>query len=186
MARSSFLALCVLLAACSSSVVPPPAQSPGTRAPQTFAPTPFDPASLRYPETAAAFLAAFNDGREDAAYALLGDYFLFGADCDYVNRRFWYITDREAARYWLHERVADHDRIDVLRRLDGGTYQSALRFEVRRSSDSIRRLGYPDGSVLPYAKLILRFSVDGSQVIQWGWELRQYAPPSTGFPDCLP
>ena len=103
-----------------------------------------------------------------------------------MNHRFWYITDREAARYWLHERVADHDRIDVLRSLDGGTYQSALRLEVRRSSDSIRRLGYADGSVLPYAKLVLRLSLDGSQVIQWAWELRQYAPPSTGFPDCLP
>ena len=103
-----------------------------------------------------------------------------------MNHRFWYITDREAARYWLHERVADHDRIDVLRSLDGGTYQSALRLEVRRSSDSIRRPGYADGSVLPYAKLVLRFSLDGSHVIQWAWELRQYAPPSTGFPDCLP
>jgi len=40
--------------------------------------------------------------------------------------------------------------------------------------------------VLRYAKLVLRFSLDRSQVIQRGWELRQYAPPSTGFPDCLP
>ncbi len=175
----------MLLAACSAAIVPPPSP-PATRPARTFAPTPFDPATLRYPATTAAFLAAFNEGRENDAYALLGEYFLFGADCDYANRRLWYITDREAARYWLHERVADHDRIEVLRGLDGGAYQSALRFEVRRSSDSIRRLGYADGSVLPYAKLVLRFSIDGSQVIQWGWELRQYAPPSTGFPDCLP
>ena len=186
MARSSVLALCLLLAACASSVVPTPSAPAGTRAPRTFAPTPFDPATLRYPATAASFIAALNEGREDDAFAVLGEYFLFGADCDYANRRLWYIGDRDAARYWLRERVADHDRIEVLRSLDGGTYQSALRFEVRRSSDSIRRLGYPDGSLVPYAKLVLRFSTDGSKVIQWGWEFRQYQPPSIPFPDCLP
>jgi hypothetical protein len=186
MARSSFLALCLLLAACTAAVVPPSAPPSDTRATRTFPPTPLDPMAVRYPATAAAFIEALNAGREDDAYALLGEHFLFGADCDYANRRLWYITDREAARYWLHERVADHDRIEVLRNLDGGEYQSALRFEVRRSSDSIRRAGYGDGSLVPHAKLVLRFSVDGSQVIQWGWEFRQYQPPSAPFPDCLP
>ena len=187
MARSSLLALCVVLAAaCSASIGPPRSVPPDTRPPRTFAPTPFDPATVRYPVTAARFIQALNDGREDDAYALLGEYFLFGADCDYANHRLWYISDREAARYWLRERVADHDRIEVLRSLDGGAYQSALRFEVRRSSDSIRRLGYSDGSVIPYAKLVLRFTPDGSQVIQWVWEFRQYQPPSIPFPDCLP
>jgi hypothetical protein len=186
MARSSLLAIVVVFAACTSAIVPPQSTPSNARPIRTFSATPFDPVTLRYPVTAAAFIQALNDGREDEAYALVGEYFLFGADCDYANRRLWYITDREAARYWVHERVADHDRIEVLRTLDGGAYQSALRFEVRRSSDSIRRAGVPDGSVVPYAKLVLRFSIDGAQVIQWGWEFRQYQPPSTPFPDCLP
>jgi hypothetical protein len=185
-ARSGLLAVAVLVAACTSAVVPPSVSAPATRAERTAPVTPFDPATARYPVTAAAFIKALNDGRESDAYALLGEHFLFGADCDYANRRLWYITDRDAARYWLHERVVDHDRVELLRTMDGGSYESALRFEVRRSSDSIRSAGIADGSVVPYAKLVLRFSLDGSQLIQWGWEWRQYMPPSIPFPDCLP
>ena len=96
------------------------------------------------------------------------------------------MTDREAARYWLHLRIADHDRIEVLRTLDGGSYTSALRFEVRRTSDSIRSSGYAGGSVVPRAKLVMRFSIDGSEVIQWAWEFGQYPPLVTPFPDCAP
>jgi hypothetical protein len=188
MARSSALALALVLAACSAAIVPAPSMSPETRIPRTYAPTPFDPITLRYPATAAAFLAAFNEGREADAYALLGEHFIFGNDCDYLSRRLWYMTDREAAGYWLHVRIVDHDRVDVLQTLDSGRYESALRFEVRRSSDSIRNAGYPGGSVVPRAKLVMRFSLDGSKVIGWGWEFDSSpsAPLRSPFPDCLP
>jgi len=182
MARSSLLALCLVLAACSSSVVP----TPVTRPARTFAPSPFDPVTLRYPVTAAAFIGALNEGREADALGLIDEHFTFGIDCDYANRRLWYMTDREAAAYWLHLRIADHDRIDIVRSLDGGTYTSALRFEVRRSSDSIRGAGYPGGAIQPRANLVLRFNVEGSQVVQWVWEFGNYPPLVTPFPDCMP
>lgn len=184
MARSSLLALCVVLAACNATIAPAPSSPPVTRAPRTATPTPFDPAAVRYLATAESFISALNDGREADAYALISSHFLFGVDCDYANRRLWYMADRESAGYWLHVRIADHDRIDILRTLDGGASQSALRFEVRRSSDSIRRAGYA-GSVTPRAKLVLRFSVDGSQVVGWGWEFGPYPPQVTPYPDCI-
>lgn len=186
-ACSGLLAATVLFAACSSAVVPAPAllsTLPATHAPRTPAPTPFDPATLRYPATAESFIAALSSGREDDAYRLIGEHFLFGVDCDYANRKLFYITDRESAAYWLHLRIADHERIDILRMMDGGRYQSALRFQVRRSSDSIRRAGYADGSVQPSANLVLRFSVDGSQVVQWGWEFGSDPAPVNRFPEC--
>jgi hypothetical protein len=186
MARCSALALALVLAACSAAIVPVPSTSPERRTPRTDAPTPFDPVTLRYSETATAFLAALNEGREADAYALVGERFSFGADCDYADRRLWYMTDREAAGYWLHVRIADHDRVEVLRSLDGGVYESALRFEVRRSSDSIRAGGYPGGSVEPRAKLVMRFSIDGSRVIQWGWDFASTYGPRAPFPDCVP
>jgi hypothetical protein len=184
MARSSLLALAVILAACSAAIVPPPAPV-SSRPPRTYPAAPVDPASFAYPATAASFIAALNEGREADAYALLGEHFL-GTDCDYQSRSIWYMSGRESARYWLQRRITEHDRIDVLDRLDGGTYESALRFLVRRSSDAIGRAGIDDGSVVPRAKLVIRFTVDGSQLSQWGWAWEGQAPRATPFADCMP
>ena len=179
MARSSVLALCILLAACTSAVAPA-----SSRPPRALATTPFDPASVAYPATAASFMTALNEGRAADAVALIGEHFT-GSDCDYQSRSVWYMSDRENARYWLQRRIAEHDRIEVLNTLDGGSYDHAARFEVRRASDPIRLIA-AGGSVVPRAKLVLRFTLDGTQIVQWGWEWNRYGTLVSAFSDCLP
>src|SRR2546423_1688215 len=103
-------------------------ERPTSRSARSTVSTPSSPirqsaaARPRCRATAAAFVAALNAGREDEAKSLIDKHFGFGVDCDYANRRLWYMTDREAAGYWLHLRIADHDRIEILRTLDGGAY----------------------------------------------------------------
>jgi hypothetical protein len=181
MARSSFLALCVLLAACSSSVVPP-ASPPGTRAPRTAAPTPFNEGAAFYAETVRGFVAAYDRGDFDAALAFIDERFTFGVDCDYESARFYYISDHESATYWLRDRLADHDRIDVLRFVDATGRDNAIGADIARSSDTIARRGYGT-TVRPRVPLVVRFSLDGRRLIQIGLA---FSTPLPSFSDCLP
>lgn len=181
MARSSFLALCLLLAACSSSVAPP-SPSPGTRPPRTFAPTPVPEGAAYYAGTVHGFIAAYNGGDYDAAMSFIDERFTFGVDCDYDGARFYYISDRESATYWLHARLADHDRIDILRFVDAPGRENAIGADIARSSDTIARRGYGT-TVRPRVPFVARFSLDGRRIIQIGYA---FSAPLPSFSDCLP
>jgi hypothetical protein len=160
----------------------PPSSSPGTRAPRTFAPSPFNEAAVRYPDTFRAFVAAYDAGRYDEALALIDDRFLFGVDCDYDARKFWYITDHESATYWLRVRVDDHDRIDIVRFVEATTGgDDAIGVEIVRSSDTIRQRGYIGGAVRPRVPMVVRFSLDGRRIIQLGYA---FSAPLPTFADC--
>jgi hypothetical protein len=183
MARSSLLALCVLVAACSSSVVPPLTVPPSpVRTTLTPAPRPFNEAAIHYADTFRAFVAAYDAGRYDDALALIDDRFLFGVDCDYEARKFWYITDHDSATYWLRIRLGDHDRIDIVRFVEVPTgVDSAIGVEVVRSSDTIRQRGYVGAAVRPRVPMVVRFSLDGLRITQIGYV---FSAPLPTFADC--
>jgi len=178
MARSSLLALCLALAACSSSITVPLA---ATRTPRTSAPTPFDESSALFSDTARAFIAALDAGQFGPAYALIDEHFAFGGDCDYERRSIWSISDRDSARNWLQVRIADHDRIDVLRSVDVPSRERVIGLEIERSSDSIRAAEHT-ASVRPRVPLILHFSLDGRRIagLAFAW-----STPVGTFADCL-
>jgi len=182
MARSSLLALGIALAACSSSIAPFPSSSSGTRVPRTFAPTPFNEGVVHYPETVRAFIDAYDAGRYDDAIAYIDDRILFSGDCDYDGRKLYYISDHESATYWLRGRIADHDRIDIIRFVDLQDGESSIGVEIARSSDTIRARGYGD-AVRPRVPLFVRFSLDGRRIIQLAY---RWSTPLFTFADCLP
>ncbi len=182
MARSSLVALCLLLAACSSSVVPPPSSSPGARTPRTFAPTPFNEGAVHYVETARGFLDAYDAGRYDDAIVYIDEHILFSGDCDYDSRKLYSISDHESATYWLKGRIADHDRIDIIRVVDLQDGESTIGLEIARSSDTIRARGY-GSAVRPRVPLFLRFSLDGHRITQLAFV---WSRPVPSFADCLP
>jgi len=98
--------------------VPLPTSSPGTRAPRTFAPTPFDEGAVHHVETVRAFVDAYDAGRYDDAIAFIDERILFSGDCDYGSQKLYSISDHESATYWLRSRIADHDRIDIVQFVD--------------------------------------------------------------------
>jgi hypothetical protein len=183
MARSSLLALCLLLTACSASVVPPPpSEASSTRIPRTPAPTPFNEGAVHYFDTVRAFVAAYNAGRYDEAIARIDERILFSIDCDYDRRKLYSISDHESATYWLRARIADHDRIDIVRFVDLSDGESTVGVEIVRSSDTIRSGAYPGGSVRPRAPLFVRFSRDGLRIVQLGVV---WSTPVATFSDCV-
>jgi hypothetical protein len=182
MARSSLFALCIVLAACSSTVMPPPTSSPGTRAPRTFPPTPFNEGAVHYVETVRAFVDAFDAGRYDDAIGYIDERILFSGDCDYGGRKLYSISDHESATYWLQARIADHDRIDIVRFVDFQDGESTIGVDISRSSDTMREQGY-GGAIQPRAPLFVRFSLDGRRIIQLAFK---WSTPVARFSDCLP
>ena len=152
--------------------------------PRTFAPAPFNEAAVRYPDTFRAFVSAYNAGKYDDALALVDERFMFGVDCDYDARKFWYITDHESAAYWLRTRLDDHDRIDIVRFVEATTGgENAMGVEIIRASDTILHGGYGGTNVRPRVPMVVRFSLDGERVIQIGYA---FSTPLPTFADCLP
>ena len=99
--------------------------------------------------TLVAFLDAYNAGRVDAALALLtADVSV--SDCDYRAVGVTFANGTEAARRWLLDRAADHDQL-VLESIRNenpdpttGSHVVAVAF-TRRTSDTLRSLGFPNG-----------------------------------------
>ena len=93
------------------------------------------------------FVRAYNGGRIGPALLLVGQSVRW-SDCDY--RRGIVITGRDKTSFtsWLHQRVADHDRLDV-RSIEVGIddeYALGITF-ARRRSDTLQALGHPHGIV---------------------------------------
>ena len=135
---------------------------------------------MHYFDTFRAFVAAYNANRYDDALALIDDRFLSGSDCDYATRRAWYMTDRDSVAYWLRLRLADHDRIDIVRFVDIVNRDAAVGAEIARTSDTIQR-GY-GAAVRPRVPLVVRFSLDGLRIIQL---TPDWSGPALTFADCF-
>lgn len=131
-----------------SQTVPPP--------PLTFQTS---AAQARMVATIVAFLDAYNAGRvEDALVLLSADVSI--SDCDYRAVSVITANGREAARQWLTERAADNDQM-VLRSIANenpdpvtGSHVVGVGFS-RRTSDTLRSLGFPNGvSPHGFAKVV--------------------------------
>jgi hypothetical protein len=99
--------------------------------------------------TLMAFLDASNGGRVEAALAILTDDVSI-SDCGYRPTRLITANGSAAARQWLSERAADHDQL-VLESIRNenpdpttGSHVVGVSY-ARRSSDTLRSLGHPNG-----------------------------------------
>lgn len=99
--------------------------------------------------TLVAFLDAFNAGSVDAALALLTPDVVL-SDCDYRTGSSRNVSDTAGARQWLQGRAADHDQL-VLESVENsnpdpttGSHVVAVSY-ARRTSDTLRALGFPNG-----------------------------------------
>jgi hypothetical protein len=154
-----------------------------SRTPRTLEPTPFNEGVLHYADTVRAFVAAFDAGRYDDAIALIDERFLFGGDCDYDTAKLYRLDDRESVTYWLRSRIADHDRIDIVRFVELQDRGSAIGVEIVRTSDTIRSRGYAGGSVRPRVPLFVQLTLDGLRI---GALAYVWSTPTATFSDCLP
>ena len=131
----------------SASTVPAVSGPPkATPPPLTFATT---AQQARMVATVVALLDAFNSGRVDVALAFLTDDVAI-SDCDYRAVHVTLANGAEAARQWLRDRAADHDQL-VLESVRNenpdpstGAHVVAVAY-ARRTSDTLRALGFPNG-----------------------------------------
>ena len=95
------------------------------------------------------FITAFNGRRFHQTLALLTQR-VSVSDCDYKNVRVVSLDGRQAVGRWLRQRFADHDRLIPARIYDENPDQpfGVVGVEYsRRTSDTLRRLGFPKGIV---------------------------------------
>lgn len=152
---SLLLAILLLGVACSPvttdrKVFATPPSAPSKSAPARALDVPrLTHVQARASATIVAFLDAYNSGQlERALGQMTADIRL--SDCDYRSGNAVLLEGHEQVRAWLRERFADHDAL-VLAELQfgepsevGGSFGAALSYE-RRTSDTLRSLGFPDG-----------------------------------------
>jgi hypothetical protein len=91
------------------------------------------------------FFNALNAGNFDDAVALLDDGIGI-SDCDFQALKNISFAGKLESAQWLRARIADHDRFFVNDVLGGGLSPSVWGVEFdRRTSDTLRRLGFPNG-----------------------------------------
>lgn len=149
-------------------VSPSPLLSPTLAPHSTFPPlTPTLTGNLVDARLILAFFDAYDAGQFDAALALLDDHVQIG-DCDFQANEPTEFHGKENVAIWLRQRIADHDQF-IIREIEGTTVSSdgfsgAGADFSRRTSDTLKRLGYPDGItnnvgakivIAPDTKLIL-------------------------------
>ena len=157
-----------MLAACSSETVPPQptASMVVTMAPtaptETSAPIPSSipfryvtlrpysplPTPTHTPSESRilAFFNTYNAGQFDQALALL-DENIGVSDCDYQTIKNMGFAGKSEVTLWLRQRIADHDHLSV-NGVFGGSAIEPTAFGVdfsRRTSDTLRRIGFPNG-----------------------------------------
>lgn len=111
------------------------------------------------------FIAAIDRGDRSAVLALMIDDPIV-SDCDYANVAVVEVRGRDKVSAWIDGRVADHDRFTVERIENGNTDASSAAIGVvfaRRTSDSLRALGFADG-VRPQSETKIRFSGSGNDL----------------------
>ena len=109
--------------------------------------------------TAIEFVRAFNGGRIADARKLISPSVIIG-DCDYARVRAEEFRGVAGTTRWLRERHSDRDRL-ALGRLyndNADAPSGALAVEVsRRTSNTLRRLGFPSG-IVPKNSVKILFS----------------------------
>jgi len=160
----------LLLAACSP--VAPVSQLASQGSPST-SPPPSSPSSVTFTVTGVQadkialvvrFVTAFNAARLDDASAL----FAVDAnisDCAYATDAVVQAQGRAAIRAWLVQRFADHDQLVIARifNMNPDSDRAVGVDFARRSSDTIARLGAPNGLV-PELGAKIGFDASGQRI----------------------
>lgn len=141
---------------------------PHTPAPTTQTAVPPEQATappLPTPQTAEAgivlaFIRAYNAGDLAAAVALLDDR-ASASDCDFQRIRPIAFNGKTAVTDWLRQRMADHDQLTV-RVIEVGGGAIGVGY-TRRTSDTLRKLGFPDG-IQPKAGTKVLFTSDRKHI----------------------
>ena len=147
------LAAVIVSTACSTSVSASPSPVASVARSATPSPDPLTfrvgPEQARIVATLVAFLDAYNAGDVSRALALMTDDVSI-SDCDYRGPKLLNAVGHDAARQWLSNRAADHDRLilDGIRNENpdpaSGSHVVAVSY-ARRTSDTLRALGFPNG-----------------------------------------
>jgi hypothetical protein len=140
---------------------PTPIQTPRNAPPLERATTP----PLPTPQTAEAgiviaFIRAYNAGDLAAAVALLDDRAI-ASDCDYQRVRPIAFMGKTAVTDWLRQRMADHDQLTISA-IDVGGGAIGVGYS-RRTSDTLRKLGFPNG-IQPSAGTKVLFTSDRKHI----------------------
>ena len=124
------------------------------------------PTSAARVELITRFLAAFNAGNIDVAMeAFATDSGV--SDCDYDHVRAYEARGRAKVASWLEERARDHDVLlpATYEVADFDPLVAGVGF-ARRTNDTLRRLGFPNG-IVPNLAAKVRFSLsDGRLLIE--------------------
>lgn len=144
------------------AVTPPPSLTgtPGAPPRQSII---LSPRQMQAVTTMRSIISAYNAGQLGAVLALVSDDVRW-VDCDYGQRPpvARVVDGKTALALWLGQRLADHDYLEIgqveLGGRDGLTMGLTLR---RRTSDTIRALGFSDGiAPLVSAKVIFDYNSD--------------------------
>jgi hypothetical protein len=167
----------VLVGACGSTFVLPPASLiPSPSSTETASAPPSSPSTDIFAVTGleaervasvVRFVTAFNGGRLDDSSAAFADDAVLN-DCDFVTHEIIEARGKAAIRAWLVQRFADHDRLVIARIFnmnpDPNSNQGVGVEFALRSSDTIARLGAPNGLV-PQGEAKVVFDPTGQRII---------------------
>lgn len=110
-----------------------------------------------------AFIHAYNAGDLDAAIDLLDDQ-VGVSDCDYQRVRPIAFTGKAAVTDWLRQRMADHDQLTISEiEVGGGAVGIGY---ARRTSDTLRKMGFPDG-IRPQSGTKVLFTSDRKRIARF-------------------
>ena len=138
----------------ATSILALPAASAERRTPTTFS---LSARQARETSVTVAFIAAFNARRLGPALDLLSPH-VSVTDCDYRNVQAVSFDGRHEVTRWLRRRFADRDRLTPTRIFNENPSQpvGAVGVEYRRrSSNTLRALGFPAGIVPKLASKVV-------------------------------
>jgi hypothetical protein len=170
--------------ACRPSVSPPPAQPP------VSGPYALSARQANGVSVVVQFLAAYNAGKLAAALAQFTAApnfvrYVGVSDCNYSKRRVDGFRSRSGVAAWLRSRFADRDRMmlaEIRAAYSSGGKPSdagAVVRYARRTSNSLNRLGFPQG-IEPPGLTKVGFANSGVA------GMTQFANAGSDFGECLP
>jgi hypothetical protein len=123
------------------------------------------------------FLDAYNAGRVREALAQFRatddraqrPRLPFAGDCDYAHNTSDGAFGRRGIGAWLRKRVADHDRL-TLGSIRNDTHDTRvlLVLYARRTSDTLRRLGFPRGVAPAHGAKVVFTPTRRTRIVGWG------------------
>ena len=97
--------------------------------------------------TLVSFVAAYDSGRFDSAMSLLADQ-VAGSDCDHSTGRVVSFKGRAQAAGWLGERLAGHDRLDIVRVYNASGQSDVVGVAFAARPSDFAKVVFADGRIL--------------------------------------